>query len=333
MIWSSAIDGKASIVTGSISTLARVGNRLLVKPLILALCGVGQVVVPAEAADPELEVMERQLKVLEEEEAASRRAAEEKERQAREESARRTKEYAKERDIGIAERARVTSLAGKFAEIQAGTFEMGCSPADTICDPDEKPRKVTVAPFKIALTEVTFALWDACAEDDGCDGYQPPDEGWGRGERPVIIVSYSNIESFLTWINRKTGKRYRLPTEEEWEYAARGGAQTRYWWGNSASHEHANYGADECCEGFAMGRDRWVKTSPVGQFPANNFGLHDMLGNVWEWTSSCYQKNCKERVIRGGSWDITPAQLRVSYRFGLTPHERGDGVGFRLVEN
>ncbi|MGE0371854.1 MAG: formylglycine-generating enzyme family protein [Gammaproteobacteria bacterium] len=308
MIWSSAIGGKASIVTGSLLTLTCVGKRLLVKSLILALCSVGQAVVPSEAADPELEALERQLKVLEAEEAASQRAAEERERQAREAATRRAREAEKVQRREAEAQARTLALAGEFVPIPGRSWKMG-------------------------KYEVTFAQWDACVADGGCNGYRPDDEGWGRENQPVINISYEDIESYVRWLNGKTGGRYRLPAEDEWEYAARGGTQTDYWWGNAASHEYANYGRDECCAGFAQGRDRWVNTAPVGQFPANPYGLHDVLGNVWEWTSSCNKGDCGRRVIRGGSWNFTTAALRVSGRSNFTSGLRFSDLGFRLVQD
>ena len=154
----------------------------------------------------------------------------------------------------------------------------------------EKPvHRVTVPPFWMGKYEVTFEEWDACTAEGVC--IEADDEGWGRGRRPVINVSPNDIDGYIEWLNQKTGKRYRLPSEAEWEYAVRGGSQTRYWWGDTSSHEWANYGKEECCEGEVSGRDRWLNTSPVGSFPVNPYGLYDTAGNVREWTADCWHSN------------------------------------------
>jgi formylglycine-generating enzyme required for sulfatase activity len=167
---------------------------------------------------------------------------------------------------------------------------MGSPASEAGRDAAEGPqRPVTIArPFAVGKYEVTFAEWDACVAAGGCS-HRPGDNRWGRGSRPVINVSWDDITlEYLPWLSRKTGKTYRLLTEAEWEYAARGATSASapskaYWWGDRASHEYANYGKDQCCDGLKQGRDQWVNTAPVGQFPANPFGLHDMHGNVWEW--------------------------------------------------
>ena len=147
--------------------------------------------------------------------------------------------------------------------VPAGSFRMGDLQGGG--GDHEKPvHTVTIGrPFAVGKYEVTFAEWDACVSAGGCNGYRPDAEGWGRGNRPVINVSWEDAQKYVAWISRKTGKRYRLPSEAEWEYAARAWTTTAYWWGNAASHAYANYGTDDCCEGFASGRDRWINTSPV----------------------------------------------------------------------
>ncbi len=226
----------------------------------------------------------------------------------------------------------------------------------------EKPiRKVTIAkPFAVGKFEVTFAEWDACVAAGGCK-QKAEDQGWGRDCRPVINVSWDDItKEYLPWISKKTGKTYRLLSEAEWEYAARGGPEAkeggrlRYWWGNDASHEQANYGKDECCGGLKQGKDEWEYTAPVGQFPANPFGLHDMHGNVWEWVEDCYHDSYKgapsdgatwttgaceksidgkdvRRVLRGGAWGVNPQYLRSASRYWYLPDNWFSYVGFRLV--
>lgn len=233
----------------------------------------------------------------------------------------------------------------QMVNIPGGTFEMGSTSGDS----DEKPvHQVTVKAFKMGQTEVTFAQWDACVKDGGCS-YQPDDEGWGRGERPVINMSYDYItQQFIPWLNRVTGKRYRLPSEAEWEYAARAGSTTRYSWGNEASHKYANYGTDNCCNGLAKDKDKWVNTSPVKSFSANQFGLYDMHGNVWEWVQDCWNNSyqnapsdgsawmegdCSSRVLRGGGWKYHPPFQRSANRSWFETSHRGPGSGFRLAED
>jgi len=119
-----------------------------------------------------------------------------------------------------------------------------------------------------------------CVSDGGCGGYQPSDNGWGRGNRPVINVSWDDAQNYIQWLSHKTGKAYRLPSEQEWEIAARAGTTSDYYWGNDIGRNHAN------CDGCGSEWDN-KKTAPVGSFKPNAFGLYDMMGNVWEWTGTC----------------------------------------------
>jgi formylglycine-generating enzyme required for sulfatase activity len=223
------------------------------------------------------------------------------------------------------------SACPEMVVIPSGSFLMGSpkNEADRGDNEDDgKGNQVLVKidrPFEAGKFEVTFDQWQACAIGGGCKSNpSPSDNGWGRGDRPVINVSWDDIGEFLNWLNEAGGsahRPYRLLTESEWEYAARAGSLTRYPWGNGPSHENANYGADECCSGAASGKDTWAeRTAPVGQFAANEIGLHDMHGNVWEWVADCYfgtyegmpsngaarqqaDGNCKEHPVRGGAWD------------------------------
>ena len=194
--------------------------------------------------------------------------------------------------------------------VPAGSFMMGSDESSS-----EKPRhRVTIAkPFAVGKHEVTFAEWDACVVAGGCGGgHRPYDRGWGRGRRPVINVSWDDAKAYVLWLNRKTGKQYRLPSEAEWEYAARAGTTTRYSWGDDIGRNRAN---------CANCGSRWdnEQTAPTGSFRANVFGLHDVHGNVWEWVEDCWSGDypgapsdgrawtggdCGNRVLRGGSWDF-----------------------------
>jgi formylglycine-generating enzyme required for sulfatase activity len=233
----------------------------------------------------------------------------------------------------------------RMKKLPAGTFTMGCKNGrDNVegvdkCEGDETPaHRVSVDSFWLGITEVTFDEWEICVKDGACP--EAKDEGWGRGNRPVINVSWEDTQTYIGWLNKRTGKRYRLPTEAEWEYAARGGREDgAYPWGFKASHEHANYGGIE-------GKDQWEYTAPVGQFPANGFGLYDMQGNAWEWCEDWYAEDYyatspainpsgassgSYRVLRGGSWLYAPLSMRSAFRVYFTPMFRYQDFGFRLA--
>ena len=197
-----------------------------------------------------------------------------------------------------------------------------------------------VAAFEMSKTEVTFAQWDACVADEGCGGYKPDDEKWGRDNRPVINVSWDDAQSYVKWLSKKTSLNYRLPTEAEWEYAARAGTKTSYFWGNAIGNNKAN------CDGCGSQWDN-KQTAPVNSFPANSWGLVDMHGNAWEWVQDCYYSNYQsapldsvawekwwslncDRVLRGGSWNFKSRYLRSAYRFRGGPTVRGSLIGFRI---
>ena len=220
--------------------------------------------------------------------------------------------------------------------IPAGSFQMGSVHGLD----DEKPvRRVTISRrFAVGKYEVTFGEWDACVADGGCS-HHPDDWGWGRGNHPVMNVSWEDAQDFVGWISRKTGRTYRLPSEAEWEYAARAGARTRYSWGDEIGSGHAN------CDGCGP---RWdlEGTAPVGSFIANGFGLFDVHGNVMEWVADCWRGGtsgseggrtppnrgkCGERVLRGGSWREVPWFLRSASRHSTNPDARGYVYGFRIA--
>ena len=245
-------------------------------------------------------------------------------------------------------------LAGapEMVVIPAGNFMMGSPKSESGRYSDEGPqRNVKVGQFALGRTEVTFDEWQACVDGGGCQSNpSPSDAGWGRDSRPVINVSWNDAQEYVSWLNGKiSAEVYRLPSESEWEYSARAGTTTAFPWGLTASHDHANYGTDECCGGLASGRDQWVNTAPVGSFPANRFGLADTHGNVWEWADDCWHGNytgaplssvswqsassgaCSQRVLRGGSWGNVPRNLRSALRDWLAPDDRNDFIGFRLA--
>ena len=221
--------------------------------------------------------------------------------------------------------------------VPAGSYMMGSEEGSS----DEEPvHRVTIAqPFAVGKYEVTFAEWEACVAGGGCNGYRPQDVGWGRGRRPVINVSWNDAQAYVQWLSKKTGETYRLLSEAEWEYVARAGTTTRYTWGDEIGQNRAN------CDGCGS---RWdnEQTAPVGRFAANAFGLHDVHGNVWEWTGDCgngsyagapsdgsawQSGECSRRVLRGGSWFDAPRDLRSAFRYWDSAGLRVDVVGFRLA--
>ncbi|MEO7046790.1 MAG: formylglycine-generating enzyme family protein, partial [Ferruginibacter sp.] len=129
---------------------------------------------------------------------------------------------------------------------------------------------------------------------------------------PVVCITWEDTQDYIKWLSNKTGMNYRLLTEAEWEYAARAGTTTAYWWGDSASHEYANYGTDTTAGiGFASGRDKWIATSPVGVFPPNPFGLYDMNGNVLQWVEDCASDSYLDAMPADGSAYRTEDTLKM----------------------
>ena len=179
-------------------------------------------------------------------------------------------------------------------------------------------------PFAVGVYEVTFGEWDACVSGGGCGGHRPDDEGWGRGRQPVVNVSWEDAQAYVRWLSGKTGEQYRLPSEAEWEYVARAGTTTEYWWGDDVGRNRAN------CYGCGSRWD-YEQTAPVGSFAANPFGLHDVHGNVIEWVEDCWEGICSRRVLRGGSWYLRPRDLRSALRYWNTTGFRLNYYGFRVA--
>jgi formylglycine-generating enzyme required for sulfatase activity len=211
---------------------------------------------------------------------------------------------------------------------------------------DEAQATVTIAqPFAVGRFAVTFAEWDACVADGGCNGYRPEDHGWGRDRRPVINVNWDDAKVYIDWLNAKTGKTYRLLSETEREYVTRAGKTTPFWWGPSITSKQANYNGNYTYRGGAKGEFR-QQTVPVDSFEANPWGLFNVHGNVWEWTEDCWNDSeqgnpgngsarttgdCDRRVIRGGSWNFYPQDLRADKRSLSTSDVRVGNLGFRLA--
>ena len=234
--------------------------------------------------------------------------------------------------------------------IPAGSFRMGDLSGGGASD--AKPvHRVEVKAFALGKTEVTFAEYDAFARATNRE--LPSDNGWGRGTHPVINVSWNDATAYVEWLSKKTGKSYRLPGESEWEYAARAGSTTKYSFGNSERElcryaNHADTSTDydwrneSCSDGVGK------QTAPVGSYEMNAFGLHDMDGNVWEWTQDCWngsysgapsdgeawtRGDCDRRVLRGGSWYNGPGGLRSAIRLRFPASNRFTDNGFRVAQD
>jgi formylglycine-generating enzyme required for sulfatase activity len=222
--------------------------------------------------------------------------------------------------------------------VPAGEFVMGTLPAAGFQN-GTPPHAVRVPAFRLGATEVTFDQYDAFARAE--DRPLPPDEGWGRGPRPVIHVGWSDVHAFIDWLNAGTGRRFRLPTEAEWEYAARAGSTSLYPWGDAVDHALLNNSVD-------TGADEWPYTAPVGQFPPNALGLFDMLGNIWEFVQDCRHATyegapadgsawldgaCDSRIVRGGSWGSTSRGVQPAARGAASEYFESMDLGFRLAED
>ena len=222
----------------------------------------------------------------------------------------------------------------ELVAVPAGRFTMG----STTGTPAEQPtRSVTVVqPFALGRYPVTFAEYDRFAAATG--RRLPDDAGWGRGDRPVVNVSWDDAVAYTRWLSQETRSTYRLPSEAEWEYAARGGTQGEDWWAAAIRSGQAH-----CAD---CGSGRPTSTRPVTAASANPFGLHDMAGNAWEWTQDCWHDNhdgapaqavaresanCPRRVLKGASWLNPKTAVRPAMRYGEQADGRSQTVGFRVL--
>ena len=218
--------------------------------------------------------------------------------------------------------------------IPAGSFLMGSSDSDPNSRDRERPsHEVDLQPFALGKYEVTFKEWEACVSGGGCER-EPDDQGWGRGDRPVINVSWKDAQQYVSWLSRQTGEAYRLPSEAEWEYAARAGTTTPYAFGDEITEAQANFGSN-------VGQ-----TKEVGSYPANAWGLHDMHGNVREWVEDVYNSTYEgapsdgsawldgyegKRAIRSGSWNYSQSITRSAYRDHHPQATKSFDLGFRVA--
>ena len=233
--------------------------------------------------------------------------------------------------------------------VPAGSFRMGCVSGQYCFDSELPVHRVThLQPFALSKHEITFGQFDTCVADGGCGRYSPDDRGWGRGSRPVLNVSWEEAQAYVSWLSGVTGESYRLPSESEWEYAARAGSETLYSWGNEIGSNRMNCGFIHMVTGARYGDcgDAYDYTAPVGSFPPNAFGFHDMLGNVSEWVEDCWNSSyegapsdggawlrgdCSQRVLRGGSWSRNPVFMLSRTRIRDTAGVRSSRNGFRVA--
>ena len=213
--------------------------------------------------------------------------------------------------------------------IPSGSFKMGAK---------DDQHDVTIAqPFAVSKFAITFDQWDACVASGGCDGYRPNDMGWGRGTRPVIHVNWLDSHQYVDWLNRMAGTTaYRLLTEPEFEYAARAGTTTAYPWGDEIGTGNAH------CRGCRGNGDN-ERTSNVGSFAPNPFGLHDMHGNVNQWLQECSDPRykhgptssvfCGMRLVRGGAWNDNYKELHSAHHSATITGNRAAGLGFRVARS
>jgi formylglycine-generating enzyme required for sulfatase activity len=268
--------------------------------------------------------------------------------------------------------AKTSDVCQDMVVIPAGSFVMGSpdgktpvvglegkpksgsvAPAEKGRGGDEGPQhEVSIARFAVAKFDVTWEAWDRCVALGGCSKV-PTDQGYGRGKRPLINVSWDEAKAYIDWLSRLTGKSYRLLTEAKWEYTARAGTQTTYYFGDAAICTFANVADQSYKRAGGVNEivdcdDQFVFTSPTDSFPPNRFGLHDMAGNVFQWVQDCYvdsyadapsdgsavrDKEGCSRVLRGGSWGDLPGLARAARRIRLIPDVRNGSIGFRVARS
>jgi formylglycine-generating enzyme required for sulfatase activity len=237
--------------------------------------------------------------------------------------------------------------------IPRGAALLGSPPQESGRQSNEPtPHEVDFAqPFAVGRFDVTFDEWDACLAEGGCNNWRPGDFGFGRGRRPVIFVSWDDAQNYVAWLKQKTGKAYRLLSEAEWEYAARGCATTKcpnapFWFGR-ITPELANYDSRYAYEGSPKGIAQ-KKTSPVNEGSPNPFGLYNMIGNVRQWVADCWSAapgpprsdpsprvagDCADRAVRGGAWADKPQDLRAAARSWAAEDERSPYTGIRVARS
>ncbi|MEO8314381.1 MAG: formylglycine-generating enzyme family protein [Pseudomonadota bacterium] len=257
----------------------------------------------------------------------------------------------------------------ELVALSTGTFMMGSPASEPERDTDEPQHRVTIAKrFAIATTSVTWNQWEACVRDNWCEGpaidlaLRTNADGtpiakykdYGRGTRPVVGMSWYDAQRFVGWLNWKTGSddAYRLPSEAEWEYAARAGTTTAFPWGDTIDYNRGNFGlrGHDVRGPYVEGADKWLdETAPVASFPPNAWGLYDMNGNIFEWAQDCYEAdmahapadgsastegNCAVRVFRNGTFSSNPYMQRSARRGApyLATARGHNYLGFRVAK-
>ncbi len=234
----------------------------------------------------------------------------------------------------------------EMVALPGGAFRMGAGPDDPAASQAEGPlhEVAIVTPLAVSKYEITFDDWEACNLEGGCGNYRPDDSGWGQGRHPVTNVSWDDAKAYVDWLRRKTGKPYRLLSEAEWEYAARGGTTSPYITGDTITTAQANFDASNVAA--LRGRGTYEgRTVEVGSFPPNPFGLYDMAGNVAEWVEDCWNPShagapadgtvrggdCARRVLKGGAWYYEPEYLRSAARTSYPRASRLNIAGIRIA--
>jgi formylglycine-generating enzyme required for sulfatase activity len=248
-----------------------------------------------------------------------------------------------ERSLQARDIFRECSNCPEMVVLPAGSFMMGSPANEKGRDANEGPQhQVSIASnFAVSRFEATFDDWGKCVAMGGCRDYQPGDQGWGRGTRPILNVSWDDAVLYAAWLSKKTGRSYRLLSEAEFEYAARAGSTTAYPWGNDIGDGNANCHG---CGGIWDGK----LPAPVGSFAANAFGLFDIIGNGWEWVQDCWHvnyqgapddgsawvKSCQGgdfHVVRGGSRFFAPQDMRSAHRTTIATNIASYDLGFRVA--
>ncbi len=235
-----------------------------------------------------------------------------------------------------------------MAALPGGSFMMGAPDSEPGRRPFEGPSRVVTIDhrFAIGTREVTHEQWQACVDDGACRAYTPPDHDWGRRKQPVVSVSHADAQAYTSWLSDRTGHNYRLPTEAEWEFAARAGGSEPFAFGERVTSRRANFNGN-----YPYLNEKSAfrgRTTPVASFQPNAYGLFDMHGNAWEWTSDCWTDthagapdsgaarvtgDCSRRVLKGGAWNTGAWRLRSAHRIAKPVNAREYDTGFRVARD
>ena len=242
------------------------------------------------------------------------------------------------KSLKVGETFKDCDLCPEMVVIPGGKFKMGSNWKKA--KKNQKPvHAVTIkGPLAVSKFEITFDEWEACLADGVCKR-DPDDHKWGRGRRPIVNISWSDTQEYTAWLSKKTGRKYRLLSEAEWEYAARAGTTTGYWWGNKLKKKYAN--CRKCGTPWSG-----KKSAPVGSFKPNPWGIYDMHANIWEWVQDCWTNdhkgapsdgsartdgNCERKSVRGGSWYYYSQVAKSPSRDSHPIHLWSYNIGIRLA--